>query len=229
MIVWIVVFVVVVALSIFVATVALPRMYLKLRYTIERSKDRCIKRVYEKDGQSMVFEPEEKWRGYIEQYVLSERKGQKVVMCKVNEELSYIEFDVVVFNAFNKVSEVIKVQDNVAGSGYTKTVELPEDASYLSLCVVRADNKKFRNNLTARSTVGKRFAYYIINAVTVIMEIVAFKICLANILGEEFRESVIFNEQGTLISIILALVLVVVNTIIVAIDIRVRDKKLRLR
>ncbi|MBE5733338.1 MAG: hypothetical protein E7353_09995 [Clostridiales bacterium] len=228
MVVWIVVFVLVIALAVFITVFALPRIYLKPRYTINKSEDRCIKRVYEKNGQSMVFEPEEKWRGIIKQYVLSERDDKKVAIFKVDESLSYVEFNVVVFNAFNDVSEVIRVSDYVNGrGGYAKTVELPKDASYLSISVTRADNKQFVNELPIKVSAGRKFGYIVINALTVIMEVVASKICLANILGKEFRESMVFNLREAIISAILAGALILISTIAVLINTKIREKKLQ--
>jgi hypothetical protein len=75
MILWIIITVIISIAVIFVATCALPSIYLKFGCNIKSSKDRCIKRVYEPNGQSLVFEPEEKWRKYVKQYILSERNG----------------------------------------------------------------------------------------------------------------------------------------------------------
>ena len=228
MTVWIVVFVLIIVLAVFISVFALPRIYLKPRYTVNKSEDRCIKRVYEKNGQSMVFEPEEKWRGIIKQYVLSERDDKKVAVFKVDEALSYIEFNVVVFNAFGNVSEVIRVSDYVNGSGgYAKTVELPQDASYLSVNVIKADDKEFENVLPVKVSAGRKVGYIIVNALTIIMEVVASKICLANILGKEFRESMVFNLNEAIVSASLAVLLILITTVAVLINTKLREKKLQ--
>ncbi len=224
MVVWIVIFILVVLISVFITAYLLPRIYLKQRYTVEKSDDRCIKRVYERNGQSLVFEPEEKWRKIVHQYVLSERGENKVLMCKVNKSLSYIEFDVVVFNAFNQVAGVIKVNDYVDGSGYTKIVELPDDTSYISINVIRADNEKFGKNITAKVPAKRKFGFIMINAVMILVEVIACRICLANIFGDEFRESIVLNLEGAITSAIIAGVLILINTIIVMISVKVREK-----
>ena len=61
MIIWYALILLVVSVSAYISAVVLPRAFLRLRYTVTDSNDRCIKRVYEVNGQSLVFEPEEKW------------------------------------------------------------------------------------------------------------------------------------------------------------------------
>ncbi len=225
MVVWAFILVIVIVATVFIATYALPRIYLKLRYTVNKSNDRCIKRVYEKHGQSMVFEPEERWRKYINQYVLAERKGKKEMVCKVDKDLSYIEFDVVIFNANSKVTQVIKAKDYVNNTGLTKPIELPEETSYVTVNVSRADNRLFEDHLTAKIPAGRKFRFILINAATVLMEVICFKICFANLFGGVFRDSLLINVEGLISSAIFAGVLIVLNTIIVAIAVKAREKK----
>jgi hypothetical protein len=225
MIVWVFILVALIALTIFIATYALPSIYLRLRYTVDKTNDRCIKRVYEKHGQSMVFEPEEKWRNYIEQYVLAERKGKKELMCKVDKSLDYIEFDIVVFNAMNKVSKIIRAKDGVNGSGFTKPIELPEDTSYLSINIIRADNRLFEDHLTAKVSIGKKIKFLLINALMVITEVICFKICFANLFGGLFRDSMIINLEGLIFSGLVAGVLIILNTVITVIAVKIREIK----
>ena len=229
MIVWVLILLILVALTIFIATYALPSIYLRLSYTIDKTKDRCIKRVYEKHGQSMIFEPEEKWRKYIEQYMLAERKGKKEFMCKVDKSLDYIELDVVVFNAMNKVSSVIRVKENVNGSGFTKPIELPEDTSYLSINISRADTALFEDHLSAKISKGKKAKFILINALMVIAEVICFKICFANLLGGLFRDSMIINLEGLILSGVVAVVLIILNTMMTVISVKIREEKFTIK
>ena len=225
MVVWAFILLIVIVATVFIATYVLPRIYLKLRYTVDKSNDRCIKRVYEKHGQCMVFEPEEKWRKYVNQYILAERKGKKELVCKVDAELSYIEFDIAIFNANGKVTQVIKAKDYVNNGGITQPVELPEETSYVTINVLRADNRLFEDHLTAKIPAGKKFKFVLINTETIIMEVVCFNICLANIFGGLFRDSLLINVEGLISSAIFAGVLIFLNTIMVAIAVKAREKK----
>ena len=229
MFVWVCVLILLFALTIFFATYALPRFYLKLNYAMDKSNDRCINRVYEKNGQSLLFEPEEKWRKYINQYIIAERKEKKEIVCKVDKELSYIEFNVVVFDAFNKVTQVIKVCESLDGRGYTKAIELPPETSYVAINVLRADNKTFEEDKELKVSKSKMLGFLLVNAMVVFMEVIGYKICLANIFGGLFRQSILVNFKNVAISLIIAVVLIVINTLVAIIDVKSREKKLMVK
>lgn len=225
MIVWIAILVVLVAVVILVATYALPGIYLRLRCKTEASQDRCIKRVYETNGQSLIFEPEQKWRKYMSQYILSERKERKVLVCKVDKKINYLEYDIVVFNAINEVEKVIRIKDLVNGAGITKEVELPKETSYLAVKVARVETLEFEDEITGKLKKGQLAKYIFLNVAVVLLEVFFFKICIANLLGGIFRESVILSPQGLLLSAILAVALIVVNSLVSLITVKVREHK----
>ena len=54
---WVVLLIITFAVSIVIAAIILPRLYLKPRYSITQSGDRGIKKIMEKNGQSILFEP----------------------------------------------------------------------------------------------------------------------------------------------------------------------------
>ena len=222
---WIIILLIVLCFSGYLVAGVLPRAFLTLRYTVKQSNDRCIKRVYEVNGQSMVFEPEIKWRKYIEQYVISERKEKKQIMVKTNKDLSYIVYDVAVFNCRDELTTVIKVNDYVDGSGYGKVVDLPEDTSYVAINVLRADLELFEDHLTAKLPKRNIWNFLGINALLVLMETVWIKICISNIFGGIFRESFALSGESFLISLMIAGALIVANSIIALIAIAIRKNK----
>lgn len=225
MFLWVLISIVIFCAVILVATFVLPSVYLKFKCKIKRSNDRCIKRVYERNGQSLVFEPEEKWRSYVNQYVLNERKGRKVAVLKVDKNLNYIEYDLVVFNLYNKVVKVVSVKDFVNGLGITKEVELPEETSYLSLRVVRVENTTFDSNIIGKLKKGNLIKFILINLFVVLVEVLLLKICVANLLGGVFRESFLFDIRNLIISGILAGALILINSFTTLITVKAIERK----
>ena len=225
MILWIIILVILVVAIIFVATYALPSIFLRLRCKVKQSQDRCIKRVYEVHGQSLVFEPDPKYRKYVKQYILSERSGRKVAVCKLAKNINYIEYDLIVFDAWKQVAKVIRVKDNANGTGFTKEVELPPETSYLSVNVVRIENQLFDDKMTGRLPKGNLAKFLWTNVAIVLLEVISLKICLANILGDVYRESVILDVNGLLTSGVLALALIIVNTLITVVTIKARERR----
>ena len=179
MIIWATLLIFVVALSAYVAAIVLPRIFLRLKYSVNESNDRCIKRVYEVNGQSLVFEPEEKWRKYVKQYILAERDGKKQFICKVDKELNYLVLDVAIFNCQDKLCDVIRIKDFVGESGMTGVVTLPSETSYVSVSVVRAENQEFEDNLSGNVGGGKIFKFLLVNAALILVESIWIKICIS--------------------------------------------------
>lgn len=225
MVIWALLLGVTVIGAIFLSASVLPRMYLGLRYNVDKSEDRCIKRIYETNGQSMVFEPEEKWRTHVKQYVLSERGDKKEITCKLDKSINYIEMDVAVFNNQDKLECVIKIKDFVEGSGYTKTVELPEKTSYVSINVLRAENEYYEDKLSAKVSKGRMWKFWGVSTLLIVIQSLLVKISLANILGGVFRESFVVNLESTLITLGVALILIVLNTVTAIYAVREREKK----
>ena len=79
MFIWYVLLILTIFASLGVAVVLLPTMFLKTRHILTAPTDRGLKKIVEKNGQSMVFEPALKWRKYIRQYVLAERLRWQVL------------------------------------------------------------------------------------------------------------------------------------------------------
>ena len=67
MLVWYALLALTLGLAVIISSVILPRMYLKSRYKLIKSEDRGIKKIMEKNGQTLVLEPAVKWRKYIKQ------------------------------------------------------------------------------------------------------------------------------------------------------------------
>ena len=227
MFIWVMFLIFTVVAYIGIASIILPRYYLKTRYTVEKSNDRGIKKVLEFTGQSMVFEPEIRWRKYVKQYVLSERDGEKKLTCKISENITYLEMDVVLFNNQDKVFSVLKVKDLVDKSGYTKTVDLPDQTSYVSIVVCKVDGEEFDDHLTAKVKGGKLFRFLLACSFLMVMEIMCLKVCCANLFGGVFKESFVLNWESTKVTLIMAVVAIVVNVIVTAIAIKVREVNYR--
>ena len=58
------------------------------------------------------------------------------------------------------------------------------------------------------------------------MECILIKTCLSKLFGGAFKESFIINLDGLLITLAIAGVLILINTIIVIITVKSREKKL---
>ena len=56
-----------------------------------------------------------------------------------------------------------------------------------------------------------------------VMEIMCLKVCCANLFGGVFKESFVLNLESTLVTLAMAVVAIVVNIIVTAIAIKIRE------
>ncbi|MBQ8322334.1 MAG: hypothetical protein IJX91_00020 [Clostridia bacterium] len=222
---WVVLLILTIGISVALAAFVLPQMYLRARHAIKEPTDRGIKKVLEKGGQSLVFQPVPKWRKYIKQYVLAERWGKKELMCKLDPELSYISYDVVLFNNRNKVFDVLTVKELIENKGYTKVLALPEETSYVSVVVNQADTNRFPERFATKTERGDLVKFLLLTGLLILMEVLCIKVCCANVFGGVFRESVILDGASFLLTLLVAAVLIVVNLIVSCLTVKIRNAK----
>ncbi len=194
-----------------IASVVLPKAYLKSRYALTKSGDRGIKKIMEKNGQSIVYEPAVKWRKYVEQYILSERYGRKQMICKIDPEIGYLAYDVVLFNNRNEVFDVLEIKEKTDGGGYTKTIDLPEETSYVALSITEVDATQFTVPITQKVAGGRITAFLLWCSLCLFMEVFCVKACCANIFGGIFRQSFMLDGESTAATLVIALVLIIIN------------------
>lgn len=222
---WYALLVLAVIITIGIAAIWLPKLFLKTRYTLDKTRDRGIKNILEKNGQSIVYEPAVKWRKYIKQYILAERSGKKELICKVNPELSFLSYDIVLFNSRDEVFKVITIRDLLKNKGYTKVVELPMETSYVCITVNRADNERFSPYVTAKVKAGKIAKFLAACSLCLIMEVFCVKVCCANIFGGIFSEMFIFDIYNLVLTGILAGALILLNILVSVIALNIRGRK----
>lgn len=225
MFIWAVLLIMILAAAIVIAAVLLPRMYLKTRYTMTKSGDRGIKKIEEINGTSIVFEPLLKWRKYIKQYVLAERSGKKQLTCKIDPEISYLSYDIVLFNSCDEVFNVLTVKEKIEKEGYTKIVDLPAETSYVAISVNEVDAMDFSAPITGKVKAGNVAKFLLLVSLCILLEAICVKVCCANIFGGIFRESIVLNGWSMLVTLAIVGGLIFVNFIAALIAILVRGSK----
>ena len=140
---WFFLFILVCALLVALYTVVLPKFFIKYRYRIGTPADRGLKIARGENGQSIVYEPACTLRPYIRKYILSEKDGKKSLICKIDEGVGYLDYDVVLFDQKSRAFKGIRVKEFVERAGYTREVDLPSKTCYVSLLINEADGILF--------------------------------------------------------------------------------------
>ena len=214
-----------IVLFLFVEMFILPKAFLESKYSIGETYDRGVKRYKSgKDGISVVYEPSLLVRKYIKQYAIVSEKGNKTFRCKVDPSLSYLDFDIVLFDSFGKVFKVLTVQ-SIVDNGYTEDVSLPKETSYVTLMLNKADNKEFPKRSCAKIAPSKILIFGL--TTTVFSMLVAFCINLSfsNLFGGMFRESYASNLLANVTVLTIALIATAIGTVILSINLAIKNRK----
>ncbi len=202
-----------------------PRRFLKRGYAITATADRGVKMVKETNGRSIVYQPSIRNRKYIPQYILSERDGQKKIICMVADNVKYVDFDVLMFNGQKKPFAAKNVKQLVKGK-YLEEIDLPEDVAYVCLVINECNDVKFNVQLLDAIPSGKIASYVFLSALTTILMILVAKVCYAFAIGGVFKYSFLLEPNSLLITATFAGIALIVQTIcILCITARTKRKK----
>lgn len=99
--------------------------------------ERGVKKSVFPGGRSVAYEPKLSVRRYVRQYVLFSENGFKYIKCKVQEKVSSLKYELVIYNRKNKAVDRLEITQ-AAKDGYTETVMLPPETSFvhMNLCEV---------------------------------------------------------------------------------------------
>ena len=205
-VVWIAISLITLCAYIFLVVKFLPKRYLREGFLISTSPDRGLRNIKEKEGRSIVYEPTPKVRKYIKQYILSSRHGKKILICKIDENIRYLNYDVVLFDRNDKVFKVLNVREVIARAGYTKRVELDDDTSYVTLVLREVDKKKFSAETVTTASTGNVMKYVFFGGLATFIEIILLSVCCVLIFGGIYSESFFYSIKNILFLTVLGVV-----------------------
>lgn len=118
-----------------------PKWFLKNRYPIERPTDRGVKKYKFTDSDyAIVYEPSLESRKFITQYVLAKKDGKKTIKCKTAPGITYVDYDIVLFNCRGKCFLVMNSVDAVKSDRVTEETELPDETAFVSIIINQAND-----------------------------------------------------------------------------------------
>ena len=227
MVLWILLLAVSISLFVFVEVFVLPKMLFQHNYAVRKIKDRGIKTEQRGDEEIIVYEPDLLMRKHVHQYMLIKRQKGKFLMCKIDEGLAYLEYEVVVYGKNNRILTILNVKDRIKRAGFTEELELPQETAFVSVLVSEVDRKRFVNNLFAPIKSGKVVLYSVLSFFAIITLAFVVRISIAFILGGIFRESVLLSSEGNIITALVALGLGILNLIVASLCIKKRNKEIK--
>lgn len=190
MLFWILFLILVVTVYAVMIVCALPKLMLKTKYPVSSPTDRGLKKYkFSDDDYAVVYEPSLAARKYVTQYMLIKKDGQKTFKCKLASGVTYVDFDIMLFNGQGKCFLVINSKDIAELNGITPEVELPDETAYASIIINQVDGKVLGK--AQRGKVGKfrllcfALLALLLSACMSVCSMVSF----SNIFGGLFRET----------------------------------------
>ena len=222
---WIITLLASVAVYVFLMTYLFPQILLKTGLVLQVPKDRGIKNIKETTGRTIVYQPAMSYRKYIPQYLLSERNGKKILLCKVAPSVKYIDYDVIMYDGVNQVCKVVNAKELIEKKGYTDEMPIDSDVAYVSI-VVNAVNDGIVTEKKRKPITTSKIAWYLGSCVvTTVLEILLIKLCCASLFGGVFREIFMAKESSIWTTVIFTLLATAANVGFVVWAIKKNNRK----
>ena len=206
-------------------TLVLPKALLKVSYNVDKPKDRGVKKCLFADKHCMIYSSTKENKQFIKQYALVQEKGHKTLTCKLSSGVEYLDYDIVMFNRYNKVFKVMNVKEDIIAQGLTRTTVLPDETSYISI-VIRKVNQTNLKRPAVMYMKGKRIVGFSLLAMLfTAIEGFVVRACCSYAFGGVFRESFISSMNGMVAIVLLSILTGMVGGISVAAGVKKRARK----
>ena len=205
----------------------LPKLFLRNRYTIHQPYDRGIKKYkFKNAGYGIVYEPALNVRKYIKQYVLTNQNGEKKLTCKIAEGVAHVDYDVVLFNAANKVFLILNAKDLMEkDGGVTAEIVLPPETAYVTVLLNGVDGRTFVGKRGVRLSPFHLICFAIASVGLSVCLAFCFRFCFANLFGGVMRQSFLASPSGNSLTLILSLIIGAIGALVTTLILIQKYKK----
>ena len=206
-------------------TLVFPKRILKVAYKIGDACDRGVKKCLFKGKHCMVYDSSKENKPIIKQYLLLQEDGYKTIKCKVTPNVEYLDYDIVLYDRYNKVFDVINVKEDLLGVELTRSVRLPDRTSYVRIVIRRVNRTDMKKKPIVKITGGSIFLFSLVATLFTAVEALVIRSCCSHCFGEVFRESFVASREGLVVIGILAVAMGLLGALSVVISSTKRARK----
>lgn len=120
-------------------------LLLRVKCTLKGSKSRGLQRYIYPEGRGVAYEPRPSMRKYMDRYILFTNEGYKYLKCRLCGAIDRLEYTVVMFDAKNKVIDVIDVAESKPFRSETSSVMLHHNTAYADVIITSVNGEKITN------------------------------------------------------------------------------------
>ena len=209
-------------------TIVLPKLFLGVKFTVNEPSDRGIKRCLYNGKRCIVYETGKQINKYIKNYLLLEGDGCKILRCKTANRIEYLDYDVVVFDRYDKVKGIINVKEKMVGTNFTRRVELPDETAYVRILLRRVNEIPFKQKKKkpiAYIPKGKILLYTLCAMAATAFEVFVLKVACSYAFGGVFRESFVRTGYGIFMGAFLAIITGIIAIVTVSVSMKRYGKR----
>lgn len=209
---------------VFLHMYVLPRYLLRFRNEFSEAPGRGLARVRDPRADSVVYEPDRRSRDYLSEYIISERGGKKYLICRIEDAIRFIGYDVLLFGRDGRFFRALRVQEKISSAGFTDEIELPAKTSYASVIVNCVDGVRMERKL--RLSAAWFVLYLALCLIVNALGFFAIRFCIADIFGGLFWESYLNNSAMNRSDACFGAVVVVVSLIVTWIAVKLKNRRI---
>ena len=201
----------------------LPQWLLRPQYAAVHLDARGLRRCLYNGKRCVVYERCVNQRRYISRYLLCQGEGCKLFQCQVTASVRSMVYDVVLFDRYDHVFDVMHVKEDFA-SPYSKMLSLPDETSYVSIRLRKVNKTAME---VKPMTFLPRNSIFVFSLCTFLLSLVEGLVIMtgcAYAFGGVFREDFLKSPENILIGIGVSLGTVLIGLIVVSVAVRRRMK-----
>ena len=189
MIIWIVWYLVGVALAAVFAVAVLPALFFWMLSALFPVRDRGLGKYNLRGGVSVLYEPSLPAREFIAQYQLCRSNSAR--SCRFIGEWAQPVFcgryEVIAYNSKGRIIGIFRVEESSCGAQFTRPLALPEGTDCVSVIFTRANGKKFARGGTFCAAFFARFALFLLALAAAAVALFAFTLLFVFLLFGQRR------------------------------------------
>ncbi len=202
----------------------LPHAFLRAEFLTPTLNAFGVRRCIYNGKHCVVYERNANCRRYISRFLLCEGDGCKLLKCKVTNEVKRMRYDVIMFNRYNRVFDVLTVEESPVGN-FTQLLVLSDETAYVEIKIRRVNDEVISKTRVAKFKAGKIMLYSISAFLMTVLTGVFVTIGVTYSFGSVFRDDFLRNLTLGLPAVIVATSLVAVIVILVTLRFTVRGKR----
>lgn len=207
---------------VWLAVKVLPAAFVKSEYVLGAAGDRGLKIYREKDGsRSIVYEPGRAYRHHIYKYIITNRGGTKRLICRINEGINSLDYDIAVKDKKHRVIKLLNVKEDIAKSGYTALIDLPAKTDYITIAVNCVNNQKVSGAGVKKAPKKAIAKYSLALSLLIMAEVIWVFVCFAFIYGDVFVRDYLLDGQNIFSNVAWGVVVAAVGVILLVIGLRI--------